>query len=464
MMQQCKEARQSVHKERLCHGSASAFPHDSRPVSWGLPTAACRLDDAASRFWLIEFPAKHARWKREGRVLIHCDRSALGNYMRALPTALLVSVLLELALVLECDQANPEAPHGARHQRFARLPLSEYFRSPHIDWHRGRIALSDRAAVLDLNSVFYWGTRKKADTSNDGLQPGLWPAVRMFTDAAHQTSRLLNPGNLRNFAPRLAGLLSNWSGVALVAQHALHHASKLGDSSRPASARRQRIPSMELPDAGHQLNGCLLRYLLAPTRKLQRAFDALSPLPRRDPRQPGDLLRLATLYARLGDSVFHPNQSWPFRRDRRGEALRRSPAAIFRCLLSSLEDGLGGCMQSAVLSDSTIVTEQCARPLLEQPTLSPGVPVHPMASPDLAVSSNEQNVLKYFLDWHLLTRSTGLITAGETSSSFFHTARALRDASGSGWVVVSRGHAGDVCRNPAANRLLGTAAAKCTSV
>ena len=78
---------------------------------------------------------------------------------------------------------------------------------------------------------------------------------------------------------------------------------------------------------------------------------------------------------------------------------------------------------------------------------------------DLA-RSNEQNVLKYFLDWHLLTRSTGLITAGETSSSFFQTARALRDASGSGWVVVSRGHAGDVCRNPAANTLLGTAAAK----
>ena len=105
-------------------------------------------------------------------------------------------------------------------------------------------------------------------------------------------------------------------------------------------------------------------------------------------------------------------------------------------------------MQSAVLSDSTTVTEKCARVLLRQPTLSPGVPVHPMASPDLAVRSNELNVRKYFLDWYLISRSTGLMTAGETSSSFFHTAKALRDASGDGWVVVSRGQEGEACRNP----------------
>ena len=437
MAQQCEEARPSFDKEQQCQSSASVYPQvdDSAPVSWGLPTAACPLDEAAASFWLTDFPAKHARWKKEGRVLIHCDRSALGNYMRVLPTALLVSVLLELALVLECDQpADSE-------RAFAELPLSEYFRSPHIDWHRGHLALGDRAAELDLNGIFHWGTRKNADTSNNRLQPGRWSAVRLYTSAAHQTYRLLGqmPGRmppfLGNFTPRLAGRLSNWSGVALVAQNQL---SKHG----------RRIPGTELPDSGHQLNGCLLRYLLAPTRKLQQAFQALSPLPRRHPRQPGDLLSLTTLYVRLGDSVFHANRSWPFRLDKHGDAIRRSPAAIFRCLLSVLEDGRGGCLQSAVLSDSTTVTEKCARLLLRQPTLSPGIPVHPMASPDLAMRSNEQNVQKYFVDWYLISRSIGLMTAGETSSSFFQTARTLRDASGDGWVVVSRGQQGEACRNP----------------
>ena len=421
MAQQCEEARPSMHKEQQCQSSASVSPQvdDSAPVSWGLPTAACPLDEEAARFWLTEFPAKHARWKKEGRVLIHCDRSALGNYMRVLPTALLVSVLLELALVLECDKPADSM------RKSAELPLSEYFRSPHIDWHRGRLALGDRAAELDLNGIFQWGTRKNADTSNNRLQPGRWSAVRLYTDAAHQTARLLGPGILGDFTPRLAGLLSNWSGVTLVAkQHELRKAT-------PWPGRR--IPGTELPDSGHQLNGCLLRYLLAPTRKLQQAFQALAPLPRRDSRQPGDLLSLTTLYVRLGDSVFHANRSWPFRLDKHGDAIRRSPPAIFRCLLSLLEDGRGGCMQSAVLSDSTTVTEKCARVLLRQPTLSPGVPVHPMASPDLAVRSNELNVRKYFLDWYLISRSTGLMTAGETSSSFFHTAKALRDASGDGW-------------------------------
>ena len=302
-----------MHKEQQCQSSASVSPQvdDSAPVSWGLPTAACPLDEEAARFWLTEFPAKHARWKKEGRVLIHCDRSALGNYMRVLPTALLVSVLLELALVLECDKPADSM------RKSAELPLSEYFRSPHIDWHRGRLALGDRAAELDLNGIFQWGTRKNADTSNNRLQPGRWSAVRLYTDAAHQTARLLGPGILGDFAPRLAGLLSNWSGVTLVAkQHALRKAT-------PWPGRR--IPGTELPDSGHQLNGCLLRYLLAPTRKLQQAFQALSPLPRRDPRQPGDLLSLTTLYVRLGDSVFHANRKLAFstRQTRR----RHSPLA-----------------------------------------------------------------------------------------------------------------------------------------
>ena len=230
MAQQCEEARPSMHKEQQCQSSASVSPQvdDSAPVSWGLPTAACPLDEEAARFWLTEFPAKHARWKKEGRVLIHCDRSALGNYMRVLPTALLVSVLLELALVLECDKPADSM------RKSAELPLSEYFRSPHIDWHRGRLALGDRAAELDLNGIFQWGTRKNADTSNNRLQPGRWSAVRLYTDAAHQTARLLGPGILGDFTPRLAGLLSNWSGVTLVAkQHELRKATPWPGRANP---------------------------------------------------------------------------------------------------------------------------------------------------------------------------------------------------------------------------------------
>lgn len=113
-------------------------------------------------------------------MLIHCDRSALGNYMRVLPTALLVSVLLELALVLECDKPADSM------RKSAELPLSEYFRSPHIDWHRGRLALFDLIPATIGCSL-----------------AGGWPSgyTRMLRTRRHASSALAFLATLRRGLP-----------------------------------------------------------------------------------------------------------------------------------------------------------------------------------------------------------------------------------------------------------------------
>lgn len=84
--------------------------HCERPVgggglerlssNWGLPTHAC----PATPYLLQEYPSSHERWLSEGRVLVHCSTSGgFGDYLKSLPSALVLSMLLELALVLRCD-------------------------------------------------------------------------------------------------------------------------------------------------------------------------------------------------------------------------------------------------------------------------------------------------------------------------------------------------------------------------
>ena len=73
----------------------------SRVEHWGLPTPSC----PAVPYMLKEYPTLHRRWHAEGRILIHCSRSAgLGNYMRSVPAAVLLALLLDRALVLRCDR------------------------------------------------------------------------------------------------------------------------------------------------------------------------------------------------------------------------------------------------------------------------------------------------------------------------------------------------------------------------
>ena len=78
-------------------GSSSSLPADER---WGLPSDGC----PAAPYLVDEYPKRHAALIAEGRILIHCARSNnFGDYLQSVPSAVLMSVLADRALILECD-------------------------------------------------------------------------------------------------------------------------------------------------------------------------------------------------------------------------------------------------------------------------------------------------------------------------------------------------------------------------
>ena len=105
-------ARQALHKGERCHcgrnitnalnsqnasGSRHRLPRLDTTTGWGLPSHAC----PATGYLLSEYPALHQKWLKEGRVLVHCSTSGgFGDYLRSIPSVVVLSMLLELALVL----------------------------------------------------------------------------------------------------------------------------------------------------------------------------------------------------------------------------------------------------------------------------------------------------------------------------------------------------------------------------
>ena len=139
-------------------------------LRWGLPTPRCE----ATRWLLDEYPRLLRHLRDEGRVHIHCSREgALGNYLRTLPTVLVVSVILERALIIWCDESNldlgrPVRLDGRPHEIAPdRRPvgaqvrvhghLGEYFAELHFDWSgpwrdaRGRAA---EPLKIDLDDAY----------------------------------------------------------------------------------------------------------------------------------------------------------------------------------------------------------------------------------------------------------------------------------------------------------------------
>ena len=181
--------------------------------------------------------------------------------------------------------------------------------------------------------------------------------------------------------------------------------------------------------------GCLLRLVLAPTPRLERLERAL---PHVAPLSAYGLRRSVVAHVRLGDSSFFAKnvsaaqrKRWRWVDDTQGLAYRRDPLRAMRCLAraSGSSEG-GGCLGCAVLSDSAFA-EACAVALLDAPTITPGVAVHPQASAT-AVASSRAAVEKLALDWWLLARShAALLFSGGSprTSSFAATALQFRDAS-----------------------------------
>ena len=83
-------------------------------------------------YLLEEYPRKHATWLRKGRVLYLCSRAGgWGDYLRTIPHAFVLSVLLDLAFVLECDHAITSDEAQDTEVVWPKL-LPRYFVGPHI--------------------------------------------------------------------------------------------------------------------------------------------------------------------------------------------------------------------------------------------------------------------------------------------------------------------------------------------
>ena len=274
------EAVERVHRMERCHCGAAAPalpPHPGRALlarrqrrarlpAWGLPTAAC----PAARYLVKDYPRQYQRLRSEGRILFHCSRAGgLGDYMRSVPEAIVLAVLLERAFVLRCDTSTKDEgihvpwPHV--------LPL--HFVGAHFDW-RGLPSPLPNASELSIVDTLvtadaWHGARARFSLTE--LNRSAAPAVRVITDAKSlAATRLLRQD------PDLA-------------------AERFGTLAT--------LP----PD---QLTGCMLRYLFRPSRRLHFLLRALLPAVSERLVASASLLPTAALHVRLGDAVWaHPTLS-----------------------------------------------------------------------------------------------------------------------------------------------------------
>lgn len=441
------------------------------PTPWGLPTATC----PATPYLLEQYPRLHAQWKRSGRLLVHCARSAaLGNYVLSIPAALLLSILLERALILECDE--PAEDLGRTVELSSQL--RRYWRGPHFDWVRGASALAGRP--INIVATFLWGGAARGQRRQLPLPPGgvfsngsevylgssfLWLAGKTVPEAS-----AMSPS-------KLAQLLRRYSTIRLYNGQAEDARSLLTASPQVAAFLASRLGALaSLDTPPQQLLGCLLRYILAPTPLLARLQQALI---RHRPAD-GPLLRTATLHTRLGDGVWMSQPgvraAWKFAYEVHDDLalLQRAPEQVVRCLLLASAEvssrggragwagvapsmrfspaSLGGCLRPVVLSDS-ILMERCARAISPGVVVTPGLATHPLVS-NVSMIREQRNRDKVFLDWWLIARSQGMLSVGRPVSSFFASARAFRDASAPGgwWLSIPpiRKHGGAAANGPPA--------------
>jgi len=190
--------------------------------------------------------------------------------------------------------------------------------------------------------------------------------------------------------------------------------------------------------------GCILRYLLAPSPHLDHLTRSVSGSSPRDPALGAGLLRLLTMHVRTGDSAFFSmNRSasgkWAFATEIRRTLFDVDAPRLMSCLQRASAITLprsGSCLGCAVVSDSEAVL-QCASRALEQPLVVDGTPIQIVGNARDVSLSTAANIDKVFLDWWLLARSQGIVLVG--GSSFLQTAMRLRQATGSwGFTIDAR--------------------------
>ena len=428
--------------------------------AWGLPTATCPTTAA-----LVDaIRARHSANLQQGRVMLFCfgrDKGhALGNYFLPLATASLVSLLLDLAIVIQCD----DPPRRGQHQR-GETAFRHFFCAPPtgLQWN---VSLP-RSAVISL-------ARSTVSFSLGG-----------------------------NVSGAIARAPSSVRGRFLVPDSSTHLVTS--DPSNRARLEGLLGPALV---AAPNLYGCMLRLLIMPCARtrdaLRRTLPAMatSAVPTaRWPAASRQLAPVVAMHVRLGDAYIVHGPGQHRRADRRWESqqqyalLRRrhnvtrlqrprvvhvqqhtkhtltdreggrrlglmaseaqhgrrlgfmpwstrenqfvtAPVNSMACLLHAGSSSANSeCLQPAVVADTPIVEACARRVLLDNVTLTPGT----AAFINVDLDGDDPGYLKAVLDWWVLATATGVITLQR--SSLADTAVAFRDATAAErWTLHVRDH------------------------
>ena len=300
------------------HGMAPLDPEMKR---WGLPTPEC----PAAPYLLHDFPIQHQQWRAQGRVLVHCNRgTGLGDYLRGLPSAFILSLILELAFVVECDQVQTNSGLPMRLSHY----LQRYFQGPHFNFS-GSGVVNESVITYELKSNLM---ARHPRWSGVG-------GVRVYTNPSAVAKRLFmfNQAKLRT-------QMGNWTQM---------HWSTF--------------------------EGCILRFLLAPSERLEKLLQAvtfphaarLSPsksarsrdlhsAPRvtnEDSKSGAGLLLAVAIHIRTGDAAFFNSsssaaiaRSWRWSTDVRSTLFSKDALLPMRCLLRASS------IQSSIHLSRTVAT------------------------------------------------------------------------------------------------------------
>lgn len=359
-------------------------------------------------------------------MLYHCATSgALGDYLRSIPEALVMSIILERAFVLQCDRVNKDEGVKILWPR----TFEAFFTGAHFDW-RGAFPSA--------------GHNESEVTTIDAVTD---------VPAYHAT-------NLTEFRQRTVGAMRILTaGRSWAAWRALERSTRYGmDTSEWFGQLGQLTPL--------QLNGCLLRYLFQPTKHLTLlAMDQLPSLSWPVLAGAG-LFPTAAMHVRLGDSVWARHSPfartgkpgvvrggvsnpWRWSLEFRESLFTRQPLRAMQCLMRAsiarpasnnatattwggtavqpVAPAASNCLACVVVGDGTETVEECARGALVSPILTRHVAMHPVVAGRYGFDQHRRlSTDKTMLDWWLLARSQVVLTFG--TSAFAGTALWFRNA------------------------------------
>lgn len=233
---------------------------DRHMYGWGLPSGSC----PATPYLLDEYPARHRQWLSEGRVLVHCSTSGgFGDYLRSIPSVVVLSMFLELALVLQCDIPTYDPLNRLREQRL-HLHMPRMFVGPHFDWTR-RVRLLKTASEEKSSD-----SRTPSGLASDPRSPLV---VANETDTQQVQNIIGEYSIIHDLTGQQMRSYSRASSSTRVFSNAFAHARRLIKFNMNWSLHRLGAYASRANYV--DIDGCLLRYLLAPSKHLVSGNNAI---------------------------------------------------------------------------------------------------------------------------------------------------------------------------------------------